>query len=74
MAVLVSGGNVDVNLLARIIERGLVRDGRRIRLRVRLQDRPGSLQLLASIVAIHNANIIETFHNRQHFGVSVGET
>ena len=68
VAVLVSGGNVDVNLLARIIERGLVRDGRRIRLRIRLQDRPGSLQLLASIVAKHKANIIETFHNRQHFG------
>ena len=70
----VSGGNVDVNLLARIIERGLVRDGRRIRLRVRLQDRPGSLQQLATIVAQHSANIIETFHNRQHFGASLGET
>jgi threonine dehydratase len=74
VAVLVSGGNVDVNLLARIIERGLVRDGRRIRLRVRLQDRPGSLQQLASLVAKHNANIIETFHNRQHFGATLGET
>jgi threonine dehydratase len=74
VAVLVSGGNVDVNLLARIIERGLVRDGRRIRLRVRLQDRPGALVQLASIVAKHNANIIETFHNRQHFGASLGET
>jgi threonine dehydratase len=74
VAVLVSGGNVDVNLLARIIERGLVRDGRRIRLRIRLQDRPGSLERLASIVAKHKANIIETFHNRQHFGASLGET
>lgn len=74
VAVLVSGGNVDVNLLARIIERGLVRDGRRIRLRVRLQDRPGALQQLATIVAQHSANIIETFHNRQHFGATLGET
>ena len=42
-AVLVCGGNIDVSLLARIIERGLVKDGRRIRIRVHLSDRPGAL-------------------------------
>lgn len=73
-AVIVSGGNVDVNLLARILERGLVRDGRRIRLRVRLQDRPGTLERLAKSIAAQNANIIETFYNRQHYGVSLHET
>jgi threonine dehydratase len=72
--VVISGGNVDVNLLARIIERGLVRDGRRVRLRVRLQDRPGSLERLAATVARQNANVVETFYNHQHFGVSLGET
>ena len=74
VGVLISGGNVDVNLLARIIERGLVRDGRRVRVRVCLQDRPGALERLAATVARQNANIIETFYNRQHFGVSLGET
>jgi threonine dehydratase len=74
VGVLISGGNVDVNLLARIIERGLVRDGRRVRVRVCLQDRPGALERLAATVARQNANIIETFYNPQHFGVSLGET
>ena len=41
--VLVCGGNIDVTLLAKIIERGLVKDGRLLRMRVYLQDRPGAL-------------------------------
>ena len=44
--VLVSGGNIDVSLLAKIIERGLVKDGRLLRVRVYLQDRPGALLVL----------------------------
>jgi threonine dehydratase len=44
IGVLISGGNLDVNLLARIIEHGLVRDGRHLRLRVRLLDYPGALE------------------------------
>jgi threonine dehydratase len=74
ICVLVSGGNLDVNLLSRIIERGLVKDGRRLRLRIRLQDYPGELERLASTIAKKNANIVETLHNRAHYGVSLGET
>jgi threonine dehydratase len=74
IGVLVSGGNLDVNLLARIIERGLVRDGRRLRLRVRLPDHPGALERLASVIAQESANIVETLHNRAHYGVSLSET
>jgi len=74
ICVVISGGNLDVNLLARIIERGLVRDGRRLRLRIRLQDYPGELERLASTIAKCNANIVETLHNRAHYGVSLGET
>jgi threonine dehydratase len=74
VAVLVSGGNLDVNLLSKIIEQGLVRDGRRLRLRVRLPDYPGALEGLASVIAQANANIVETFHNRAHYGVSLSET
>lgn len=59
IAVLVSGGNLDVNLLTRIIERGLVRDGRRLRLRVRLADYPGALEGLTSLIAKADANIVE---------------
>lgn len=74
IAVIISGGNLDVNMLARIIEQGMVRDGRRLRLRVKLPDYPGALEGLATVIAKANANIVETLHNRAHYGVSLGET
>lgn len=73
-AVLVCGGNIDVTLLAKIIERGLVKDGRLLRIRVYLQDRPGALHGLTQILARERANIVETLHNRAYYGVSLGET
>ena len=73
-AVLVCGGNIDVSLLARIIERGLVKDGRRVRIRVHLSDRPGALYQLTKILAEQQANIVETLHNRSHYGVNLGDT
>ncbi len=73
-AVLVCGGNIDVTLLARIIERGLVKDGRRVRVRVFLSDRPGSLHHLTRILADCGANIVETLHNRAYYGVNLGDT
>lgn len=73
-AVLVSGGNIDVSLLARIIERGLVKDGRRVRIRVHLPDRPGALHHLTAILADQRANIVETLHNRAYYGVSLADT
>ncbi|MGA2351775.1 MAG: threonine ammonia-lyase [Terracidiphilus sp.] len=72
--VLVSGGNIDVTLLAKIIERGLVKDGRLLRIRVHLQDRPGALLGLTEVLARERANIVETIHNRSYYGVSLGET
>ena len=72
--VLVSGGNIDVTLLAKIIERGLVKDGRQLRIRVHLQDRPGALLALTQVLARERANIVETIHNRSYYGVSLGET
>ncbi len=72
--VLVCGGNIDVTLLAKIIERGLVKDGRLLRMRVYLQDRPGALLQLTQILARERANIVETIHNRAYYGVSLGET
>ncbi|MGC8550562.1 MAG: threonine ammonia-lyase [Acidobacteriaceae bacterium] len=73
-AVLVCGGNIDVSLLARIIERGLVKDGRRTRLRIHLTDRPGALHGLTRILANARANIVQTAHDRAHYGVSLGDT
>ncbi len=72
--VLVTGGNIDVTLLAKIIERGLVKDGRLLRIRVHLQDRPGALLALTEILARERANIVETIHNRAYYGVSLGDT
>ena len=73
-AVLVCGGNIDVSLLARIIERGLVKDGRRTRLRIHLTDRPGALHSLTRIIADSRANIVQTSHDRAHYGVNLGDT
>lgn len=73
VAVFVGGGNIDVSLLSRIIERGLVKDGRLLRLRIHLPDHPGSLQHLAAVIAEHKANIVETMYDRSHYGVLLGD-
>src|SRR2546423_10595854 len=74
IAVLVCGGNIDVTLLARIIERGLVKDGRLVRLRVHLPDYPGALHRLTGVLAQHRANIVETSYDRAYHNVNLGDT
>jgi threonine dehydratase len=73
-AVLVCGGNIDVTLLARIIERGLVQDGRLIMLRIHLLDKPGALADLTKLIAQYRANIVNTLYNRAYYGVNLGDT
>ncbi len=73
-AVLVCGGNIDVTLLSRIIERGLVQDGRLIRLRIHLLDKPGALAELTRLIASRSANIVDTLYNRAYYGVNLGDT
>lgn len=73
-AVVIGGGNIDVSLLAKIIERGLVKDGRHTRLRIHLTDRPGSLHQLTKIIADVRANIVQTSYDRAHYGVNLGDT
>ena len=68
---IVSGGNIDVGILSRIIERGLAKDGRLIRLRIHLPDYPGALHTLTGVLAEHRANIVETSYDRK-FGVDLG--
>ncbi|MFZ5646215.1 MAG: threonine ammonia-lyase [Bacillota bacterium] len=60
----ISGGNIDVNMLSNIIERGLVKSGRRLRIRTVISDRPGSLQKIVSLVASQEVNIISIVHDR----------
>lgn len=72
-AVVIGGGNIDVTLLSRIIERGLVKDGRLVRLRIALPDHPGALQKLATVIASAHANIVQVVHDRAYFGAHLGE-
>ncbi len=74
VGVLIGGGNIDVSLLSRIIERGLVKDGRLVRLRIHLPDHPGALERVAHVIAEHKANIVETNYDRAYYGVSLGDT
>jgi threonine dehydratase len=71
---MVCGGNIDVTLLSRIIERGLVQDGRLIRLRIHLLDKPGALSELTLLIAKYRVNIVDTLYNRAYYGVNLGDT
>ncbi|MBN8554270.1 MAG: threonine ammonia-lyase [Deltaproteobacteria bacterium] len=62
--ILLSGGNLDVNLLARIIERGLVKTGRLVMLDVVIPDVPGSLHRLIETFAEQKASIVQISHER----------
>ena len=59
----VSGGNIDVNILARVITRGLIKTGRRAELTIELLDKPGQLVEVASIIASLGANVTKVDHN-----------
>ena len=74
VAVVLSGGNIDVNVIAQIIERGLVKDGRLTRLTVLLRDRPGTLARLTALVAEASANILQIRHDRAFSPAPVGES
>jgi len=73
-AMIVSGGNIDVNMIARVIEKGLVKDGRLVRLVVQIEDRPGGLARLLALVAEHGGNVIEIHHDRAFGKSAFGDT
>jgi threonine dehydratase len=73
VVMLLSGGNIDVNLLSRIIDRGLINDGRMAELEVRVQDRPGSLAALTSLIAAQDANVLRLDHRRGAPGLGITE-
>jgi threonine dehydratase len=60
----VSGGNIDVTILSRVISRGLAAQGRLSEITVELDDRPGQLEVVAKIVAEQGANIVSVYHDR----------
>jgi len=69
VVLLLSGGNIDPNVLSRVIERGLVADGRLCRFTAIISDRPGGLADLATRIASNGANIKQVVHDRA-FGSS----
>jgi threonine dehydratase len=73
-ALVISGGNIDVNLIARIIEQGLIQDGRLSRFSVVISDRPGALAQLAQRIADTGANILQIGHTRGFGHMAIGET
>lgn len=67
----VSGGNVDINILDRIIDKGLQENGRLTEFSVTMADKPGQLLQLIQVIAETGANIFEVVHNRIANGVAV---
>jgi threonine dehydratase len=74
VGLIVSGGNIDMNLISRIIETGLIQDGRLGRFAIVISDRPGSLARLAQRVAELGANILQITHSRGFGEMAIGET
>ncbi len=60
----VSGGNIDVNIISRVINRGLLNSGRLCHLTIELLDKPGQLRDVSGIIAEHGANVIRVRHNQ----------
>jgi len=68
VGLVLSGGNIDTRLLASVLLRGLVRDGRIVRLRLMIGDAPGQLARVATVIGKSGGNIVEVQHQRL-FGV-----
>jgi len=71
---ILSGGNLDVQTLARVVERGMLAEGRFLKVRVELQDIPGALAGLATLLARLGANILHVSHDRRSSDVPLGRT
>jgi threonine dehydratase len=72
IVLVISGGNIDVHLLDRIIEKGLALTGRLIRLEVSLRDIPGALAKIADLVGRHHANFLHVIHERTAKDIPIG--
>ena len=74
VVLIISGGNIDVNVLSRIIDVGLIHAGRRVRVNVWVSDRPGSLARLTELIAQQEANILQAIHDRSEPSTRINET
>jgi threonine dehydratase len=71
---IISGGNIDVNVLSRVIDRGLTLLGRRLRVNVLMSDRPGSLAKLTELIAKAGANVLQVLHDRNEPSTTIDLT
>jgi len=71
VALLICGSNIEPRVLATIILRGQIRDGKLVRLRIKTPDMPGVLSKITTIMANHGCNIIETHHQRLIYSVPI---
>lgn len=74
VVLVLSGGNIDMNVIARVIEKGLVQEGRLVRLSLIVLDRPGALARVCTLVADQGANIQEIAHTRGFSHAEIGES
>jgi threonine dehydratase len=74
VALVVCGGNIDPIILGRVIEKGLVHDGRLARFTVRIVDRPGGLAELCRVIAACGASVNQIDHDRAFSGPDVSAT
>lgn len=74
VVVLLSGGNIDMMILSSILQRGLVRSHRLVRLDVEIRDMPGALAELTQVLGELDSNIVEISHQRTFGGSSVRAT
>ena len=68
---LVSGGNIDVNILNRVITRGLVMGGRNSNLMIALEDKPGQLETVSRIISECGANVVSVYHDRADTSMTI---
>lgn len=74
VVLVICGGNIDMTMLSRIIERGLIKDGRMAKLHIQLRDAPGQLAVISECIAHFRANVLEVYHNRSFGGGTLGQT
>ncbi len=72
--ILLSGGNIDVTMLDRVIRLGLQKEGRIFKFTTIISDKPGALALLTSIIAESKSNILQMHHQRDAAYVPIGST
>ena len=71
VGVVICGGNIDARMMSSILLRGLIRDGRLVRLRVEIVDVPGALARIAAVTGKAGANIVEVHHRRLFYELPV---